>query len=58
MNDMFDDLKALKGKMKKDEAPNTVKKPKKSKDELIKEKENELKADFLEYMKDTEVKKI
>lgn len=58
MNDMFDDLKVLKSKMKKDEAPNTVKKPKKSKEILIKEKEDELKADFLDYMKNSEVKKL
>lgn len=60
MNDMFDDLKALKSKMKKEEAPNTVKKPKntKSKEVIIKEKEDELKANFLDYMKSSEVKKL
>lgn len=60
MNDMFDDLKALKSQLKKDEAPKVATKPKqsKSKDVLMREKEDELKADFLDYMKNTEVKKI
>lgn len=60
MNDMFDDLKAIKTKLKKDESSDNVTKPKhsKSKDILMKEKEDELKADFLDYMKNTEVKKI
>ncbi len=59
MNDMFDDLKALKSKLKKEEAPK-VKKPQKakSKEEVIKAKEDELKADFLDYMKNSEVKKL
>lgn len=60
MNDMFDELKAIKSKMKKDEAPSKSVKPKKSKTKemLIKEKEDELKADFLEYMSSSEVKKL
>lgn len=60
MNDMFDDLKAIKSKLKKEEIPNATNKPKKtkSKDVLMREKEDELKADFLDYMKNTQVKKI
>lgn len=58
MNDMFDDLKSIKSKMKKSETPDVAKKPTKSKDELIKDKESELKESFLNYMKDIEVKKV
>ncbi len=59
MNDMFDDLKELKAKMKKADAPK-ANKPQKSvsKEEAIKHKEDELKADFLDYMKNSEVKKL
>ncbi|PID47847.1 MAG: hypothetical protein CR967_03000 [Proteobacteria bacterium] len=60
MNDLFDDLKAIKSQLKKEETPKAVKKPKnnKSKEVLLKEKEEELRVDFLDYMKNSQVKKI
>ncbi len=59
MNDLFDDLKAIKSKMKAEEKkPSAPIKKKVSKEVIMEQKEDELKADFLEYMKDTQVKKI
>ncbi len=59
MNDMFDELKAIKTELKKQE-PKPAKKATKnlSQKAMVDKKEDELRADFLEYMKDTEVKKI
>ncbi len=59
MNDMFDDLKAIKSQLKSEQ--NKTNKPSSKakaldKDTIIRQKEEELKADFLDYMKD--VKKI
>lgn len=60
MNDLFDDLKDLKSKLKKEENEKTPKQEKKtySTKELIKQKEDTLKADFLDYMEQSLVKKI
>ncbi len=55
---MFDELKNIKSKLKAQEPKETSSKPKKakSKEAILSEKENELRADFLDYMKD--VKRI
>ncbi len=60
MNDMFDDLKAIKSELKKQEPKPQKKKLAKniSQKSAMEEKEKELRSDFLNYMKNTEVKKI
>lgn len=58
MNDFFDELKALKKDMVKDQEKSIKDGIKAKEEESIKAREKRLQDEFLEYVKDTNIKKI